>query len=368
MDIRKYICCDNCFADEEIINIIRAKNNIGNCQFCKNTDGYVYDLSKYEELTNLMNAVIELYSPMKFLSSEFPTNKLSLIKDALHNNWDIFNVNSDIAFELLTVICKEKYAKNKELFNDYVGMDYLSDFSYLARNSILGGANWDDFVYDIKYRNRFHTKIVNLDIFATFLKNMQKIYTSNDKFYRARISHNSSGYDDSQMGAPPSEKATAGRISPEGIPCLYLSDNEKTTIHETRAFLHDYVTIATFYPLDKIKVVDLSNMGRLSPFILSDSPTRFNIPLDVFSVNIGTLKKIDDEISKPQRRNDTHLDYLSTQFICDFIKSKGYAGIEYKSTVDNGGKNIAIFDPELLECKGSKVVKITDIHYDLSEI
>ncbi|WP_276308804.1 RES family NAD+ phosphorylase [Gardnerella vaginalis] len=55
------------------------------------------------------------------------------------------------------------------------------------------------------------------------------------------------------------------------------------------------------------------------------------------------MKRIAEEISKPIRNHNT-LDYIPTQYISDYIKSKGYDGIEYVSVVSDAVKNLAVFN------------------------
>ena len=80
------------------------------------------------------------------------------------------------------------------------------------------------------------------------------------------------------------------------------------------------------------------------------------------------MEKIGSEIAKPLRRHDSALDYLPTQYISDFIKSEGFAGIEYKSTMCKDGINFAIFDEKLFECVETKSYDINELTYDYSEI
>ena len=68
-----------------------------------------------------------------------------------------------------------------------------------------------------------------------------------------------------------------------------------------------------------------------------------NINYTQYAINIEHLKRIAEEISKPIRNHNT-LDYIPTQYISDYIKSKGYDGIEYVSVMSDAGKNLAIFN------------------------
>lgn len=62
------------------------------------------------------------------------------------------------------------------------------------------------------------------------------------------------------------------------------------------------------------------------------------------------------------------LEYLPTQFITEFIKSRGYAGVSYTSTMGTGGTNIAVFDETLFECESVHVVEINSIEYSYSNV
>lgn len=61
--------------------------------------------------------------------------------------------------------------------------------------------------------------------------------------------------------------------------------------------------------------------------------------------------------------------YVPTQYIVDFIKSiehndeQEYDGIEYNSTTNPGGYNLAIFNPDLFECVSVSVYDIEKLQY-----
>ncbi|MGY1574350.1 RES domain-containing protein [Faecalibacterium duncaniae] len=79
-------------------------------------------------------------------------------------------------------------------------------------------------------------------------------------------------------------------------------------------------------------------------------------------------------MSKSLRRSDSTLDYVPTQYIVDFIKSiehngtREYAGVEYSSTTNPDGYNLAIFEPELFECIAVDVYNIEELHYKAKKI
>jgi hypothetical protein len=162
------------------------------------------------------------------------------------------------------------------------------------------------------------------------------------------------------MGAPPRGYATAGRANPTGISCLYLSDTDKTALNEIRAGVYDYVAMGKFVLREDIEVVNLTIVDQISPFWVADNT--------VHAVNKKHLQKIGFDIAKPMRRHDSTLDYLPTQYISDFIKSRGFAGIEYKSTMNIGGYNLAIFEERFFECTNVDVYDIRELKYEFDKV
>lgn len=181
------------------------------------------------------------------------------------------------------------------------------------------------------------------------------------ELYRSRIS-NDGVYSRCEMGAPPASRASEGRVNSKGIPCLYLADSIKTTLHEIRARDFDDVTVAIFTPIKKLNLVDFRQLDKLSPF------ATIGIGVDWFAVNIEILHEISRDIAKPMRRNDSVLDYLPSQYIADFAKSLGYDGICFSSTLHLGGVNYAIFNENVFECKNVSLFQIEKLDFSFKRI
>ncbi|MDO7266244.1 RES family NAD+ phosphorylase [Shouchella clausii] len=351
------ICCEECFKDEEIRAIIKGLQVKGDCQVCSNTDGYVYDTDKNKELSSNFDEILDVYTSVKNLPDNFPKEKLSMIKDELHDNWNIFNVDKEKVYMLLKSICHDKFFETPELFDYPVGISELVNEEYLLENSLLKTFQWLDFVNEIKSNIRFHTNIINTNVLSKLCKSSITYFKKGDLFYRARIA-TKDGFGINEMGPPPNEKATNGRANPAGISCLYLADGTKTAIHEIKAALYDYVNIGTFQLKEDIAVVDFSGLDKISPFILK------YLELKDYIINKDHLRKIGADIGKPLRRNDSSLDYLPTQYIVDFIKSEEHIGIKYNSTVYKKGYNLAIFKSDLFECKEVQLVEVKKVSYE----
>ena len=75
---------------------------------------------------------------------------------------------------------------------------------------------------------------------------------------------------------------------------------------------------------------------------------------------------MEDELSRPVRKQDVHLDYLPTQFLCEFVKSKEFDAIEYRSSMNADGYNLAIFNDDKLECVDAKFYSVRSLKYQYS--
>lgn len=199
---------------------------------------------------------------------------------------------------------------------------------------------------------------LDLEKLKSLFKHFQKDLPKSKKFYRARISDDSKGYPIEKMGNPPNESAKGGRANPNGISYLYLSNEVITTLYEVRASLFDYVTVGTFRLEENISVVNLSR-STYDVFRLAELES-----LGEVMIHGSFIDKLEQELSKPRRRSDSELDYIPTQYLSELIKSMGFDGIEFKSSLYSDGVNIAIFNPEKFKCLEVKVYDIKDIKLD----
>ena len=78
----------------------------------------------------------------------------------------------------------------------------------------------------------------------------------------------------------------------------------------------------------------------------------------------NVLDAIRKDLSKPLRRYDSELEYVPTQFICEYCKHVvGADGITFESSLWQGGRNYVLFDEKSAECIDveSHVIKRIDI-------
>ncbi|WP_110955806.1 RES family NAD+ phosphorylase [Anaerosinus massiliensis] len=356
------IFCNKCFKDSEIAGTITRLNKVGKCTTCGHDNVFLYDTDVDKELADLFDELISIYTPSNSLPENYPKADLKLLTEELKNTWDIYNgLNKSQIYEMITNICKEKYADSPQLFDGLIGISAYKDQDYLKENAILPTNIWRDFVNDLKNKNRFYTKHINTKNLEVFCSYRRKSYKKGDIFFRGRIS-SEDGFKCSEMSAPPSEKTAAGRANSLGVRCLYLASDMETTVHEVRAGAFDYVTIGKFELTEDVIIVDLRAIDKISPFLPELDCTQYAINKDV-------LGKINQEMAKPLRRNDSLLEYVPTQYISEFIKSieydgiPEYAGIEYGSTLCAGGYNLAMFYPKIFNCIEAETFRIEELNY-----
>jgi hypothetical protein len=329
--------CENCFNDLEIKKFIETTSQVnGVCGCCELSSARTIDLN---ELLDFFSGFIDVFITNN--ENGIPLNEL------INRDWGIFSpdVNSDkLLNEILGVI-------PSQINSHETPVSYTDE--------IIECVNyWGILKKDVKWKRRFlidSEVIKNLgwDTFFAPDADLPK-----DKiFYRARIhsSENQATYPLDEMGSPTKEKVTGGRANPDGIPFLYLSEHYKTTLYETRVTYLDDVSIGSFMLKndDELKLVDFNSYD--SPFLHMENMKGH--------VSYKLLKeKISLDLSRPIRRYDSQLEYLPTQFICEFIRYiKGADGIIFNSSLHQGGINYVIFDSEKLECIGVEKYQVTSV-------
>lgn len=348
------ICCTKCFNDIQIKSVIKSiGNREEHCPLCRRTDVYIYDTVTNKDLENLFEDLLEIYSQ----GTEENGHITTTLTQELTDTWEIFDLEKEQVYKLLKEICPSLYAEKPSLFSNTIIVSEYSDVEYMEKNSIMRCNDWDEFVKEITEEIRYHTDLLNKESFSQILRLLEFPLPNDRKvYYRARIVNNLY-YRPEDIGAPPKEKASDGRANSKGIPCLYLASDEETASKEIRAGLHDKLSIGEFTPNRQLKIIDLMDIDKISPFGISNPQFLY--------VNKRHLKRIGKELSKTLRSNSSSLEYLPTQYISDFIKSLGYDGIKYKSTLNPKGYNLAIFNVESFDVCDVKNYTIDSINTNL---
>lgn len=77
----------------------------------------------------------------------------------------------------------------------------------------------------------------------------------------------------------------------------------------------------------------------MSPFILTDASEIGQLRAD-----LPFLERLGEELTRPVLPQGAAIDYIPSQYLCEFIKKSGFDGVVYRSSVSDGF-NLALFDP-----------------------
>lgn len=151
------------------------------------------------------------------------------------------------------------------------------------------------------------------------------------------------------------EEQTPIKVSLDSVPVvrqsnieisdLHVAESPTTAMYEVRPFMFDAVNIAKIRVNEPLRIVNIA------------------VDLDLSS-NKGATKEmwvmgmIQGAFSKPTNNTD---DYLPTQVIAEYVRSLGYDGIRFNSSLHYGGVNLTIFNYEKCEAVSSQDFRIEEM-------
>ncbi len=334
-------CCNKCFTDIQLRKqITNAGASKQRCDRCGRNEVRVIDPA---ELSTQFDKVCHAYQRSKFGRSLF---------DLLNEDWLIFDLS---------------YQQSKTLLGAILGSTSRAEDQYLATqvNYPESKELWNGFRKELIEENRFFFKTefsnvhYSLSNFISYL--LLPAFECQKDWYRARIQKDKKLIM-GEMGMPPKELSSPGRANPVGIPYLYLGSSNKNVVNEVRPQIGDKVSVANFTLTKEVKIVDLRNPRKnLSPFQMENSDE-----VSELREYIALIEDLNSELSKPVQAGKANVDYIPSQYLCEFVKSLGYEGIVYDSSFGNG-TNLALFAEENAKIKGEETDSVQITGYEFSE-
>lgn len=318
------LICDNCFNDEEMQIAVRNESVAeGVCDAC----GQKSAVTDIDFFADFFEGLLGLFT--------LNSNGEEVVK-LIQSDWDMF-----ASEEIGNAIVGHFLASGTYGYN-------LNDKVSYVKSVTDPVDEWTRLKKDLMEVSRFATDIS--DYFDSHILSSNSDIRKNTILYRARVIPSGKKYlTKRDMGCPPSILAPSGRANPQGIPYLYLCQDENTTYYEVRALYLDKLTIGQFKVNRDLKILDFTTMLSLyyaynnSTSALADEIAKQRIILS-----------ISNDLSKPLRRFDTELEYVPTQYVCEYCKLNGVDGIRFNSSLHKGGVNVVLFDSACAEC-----VKVT---------
>jgi len=158
---------------------------------------------------------------------------------------------------------------------------------------------------------------------------------------------------------PLNSSASEGRANPKGIPYLYTATDKKTAMSEVRPSLGAILSVGKFEPTRELKIIDFSvHQGQMKFF--------FKEPDEEKRIE-AVWTDMDNAFSIPTSDTDFNSDYVLTQILAELIKSLGYDGIKYKSSLASG-HSITLFDIKLANISECDIYEVKKVEFGFQSV
>lgn len=360
--------CYHCFDTSNRLEAeIRAIGAPGSCPTCGTDDTVIAEASdlegRFEPLTELYAVAMhgEHYIWDKEEDQVLMGDEGEPLDQLLQNDWPIFS--DKLAPEEIRAVLEEVWS------------DYDATALYAGEELWYEPPDrlFQSLAETLMHRRRFFVhqqddfEEINIDrILGSHLELFSQTIMANEIWCRGRLHHRTIGpvppkpYDISEMGAPRPEKVNrAGRANPAGIAYLYLASDLDTVIAELRAEPEDYVSVGQFKIDSDLNIINLETSAEdLDPFAFSDLRGEIE--------RRSLLREFQKWLSRHVRDELHEIDYVVTQYLAEYILSRGYDGIRFKSSLA-AGSNLVLFHPPNATSVGVKQFQITSMHIDYSQ-
>lgn len=329
-------CCPNCFSDRHLRSqtIPKLSEEVGKCSFCESVDvPLVSPPLLADQFAPLINIYVEEEGG-------------KLLVQWLKEDWGMFvhpRIDEARAMQLLSEVLD-----NGEIVRKL--------FVPSPRYSSDGLFRWEALRKELMETNRYFP---DADLDKKRLSELLPQLLADDLpkvWYRARLQQDEKPYTIEEMGSPPARITSHGRANPPGIPYLYLGSAEQTAVSEVRPHTGETASVADFTLAEGLQMIDLRDAReRLSPFVYGDEDD-----IGALRTDVPFLARLGEELTRPVLPQGAAIEYVPSQYLCEYIKKQGYDGVVYSSSVSEG-INLALFDPKKAVPGVVKQLKVTRV-------
>ncbi|BCG64633.1 MAG: hypothetical protein methR_P2422 [Methyloprofundus sp.] len=360
--------CITCVKEPHLKKLVLSDGDNGECSLCHSYSQSID--SECNEFFQLTKALVRLHY------SEWDYNH-HLGGDSYEG---LFYGDENIFFDQGN-LSDEKYEDfvlsitEGEVYEDYnKGVSIFSGYSNGDQNMPLKSikTDLDEKLLQISKR----LKNENYFLLENEVKDILKKYAdialcelqTTDPLYRARIGYKDkkknyefgieaeyhyAPYISHDIGAPPPNLASNGRVNRPGVSFLYCATDKYTAISEVRPHPGDIVSLGKFYLTREARAFDLSD-SKFLDFYFTDEKLDQYKPLNTLGVFLNRTIPPSERIF-----------YSITQLVSDCIRQLGFDGVLFNSSVGTG-KNIVLFDKNIVDevANQAEIVVINNVKYE----
>ena len=352
--------CEKCFDSTSVSQYIQEFGEVlDNSMRCENCNNFSkYRIAEFQLKEKIQNIILKLYSheyehglvgsaSMMMEKGDNIDMFLPMTKSLSDICYELFDIDDEIFYNLLA----QKHKDDCDYFNnqdDEVWINMGCDWADEHRIK----TNWEKFSETVKYKTRFfdnksYSRVNELSHLNSIFETLTSIFDT--EIYRARECNLSETHDkikenpSSQLGKAPSEYAGYNRFSPAGISYVYLADKDNIAIKEIRARDRDKVAVGKF-EISNLELIDLRKETLES---IIKNPFSESFSAEIFC-NVKLLQNFVEDISQEVNESDKLIDYIPTQILAEYIRSLGYEGFIFDSSLCDG-YNYLLFDDDKLK-------------------
>lgn len=335
-------CCANCFGDRDLTEIVLARSSEkGRCSYCASDNVALLESKQLADYFILLNAIYE------------PSYEGRLLVELFKEDWNLFD------HAAMTVAAAKSLLADVLDDGEIVRKLFVPSARY--QSDALG--RWEQLRDELMYKNRYFPEAqMNMGRLEELLENLVASEVQ-VVWCRARMQIEDKPFAFDEMGPPPQRLASHGRANPSGIPYLYLGSTAATAVSEIRPHTGEVACVALIEIPSDLRIIDLRNPRKhVSPFRLEDEDE-----IGFMRADIAFLERLGEELTRPVLPQGAAIDYVPSQYLCEFIKKCGYSGVIYRSSVSDG-INLALFDPSVAAIKSIEQHRVTRVSVDVDRL
>lgn len=392
------IVCAECISDDHFNTWIQQNGTPGTCEFVKSHGYQPHTVT----VSALAESVDDAFRAKYQLGGEEPhfygdNDRVSYEQrgDPLNSCLaEVLGCDEDIADALIPELPDASHyeiaqggeafyddSQNYERIADVRAREKADQEEYWYENRFRYG--WEEFCDKVQYKQRFfNIKDLLDDLFGKPEEyvggkiNPVYVLDPGAVLFRARrldadFTHEVLQSGPAQcLGAPPRERARAGRMNVEFIPAFYAAFSEDTAVAEIRPGIGEEVAIAQFLSRVPFTVFDFTVFQRLKSedWRQASGHTRYDF-----------IHQMESQISKPVLAYEQQREYIATQIVAEYLKAYfSCDAVIYRSSMIRDDKaenrNIVILPreatfigdgPAVLTYRSHEVKQVLDVTYQL---